>query len=208
MKAGLTYTQEGRIFKNVRAMQSEQMFNHILQAATAQGLQVNSKKTSLLAISGARGYRAATHIYDTTKTRIDSEGKPKVLGFLFDEEATVSEQVESLIRKINIRIWTLRELAGSGFNEKERLQVYTTMLRPIIEYSSVVYNSMLTAEQEEELERVQTRALKSIYGHVYSGTKLLEMSGLRTLKERREAASLKFAIKTSENPRFAGWFPK
>ena len=34
------------------------------------------------------------------------------------------------------------------------------------------------------------------------------LSGIQTLKERREVATLKFAQKTLNNPRFAGWFPR
>ena len=66
---------------------------------------------------------------------------------------------------------------------------------------------MLTSEQTKELERLQSRALKNIYGYVYSHKKLLEMSGIKTLEERREEACLKFAVKTANNPRFALWFP-
>ena len=161
-----------------------------------------------MAISGARSYQAKTHIYDVNRTRIDSSTNLKALGFIFNDSATVKPQVDALISKINTRTWTLRELANAGFTEKERLEVYKTMLRPIIEYSSVVYGPMLTQEQEDELERVQTRALKNIYGHVYSKRQLLEISGLESLGDRREKASLKFAQKLANNPRFSGWFPK
>ena len=113
-----------------------------------------------------------------------------------------------LISKVNTRTWTLRELANSGFSESERLEVYKTMIRPIIEYSSVIYNSMITQEQEEELERVQTRAQKNVYGHVYSKRQLMQMSELETLKERRDKACLKFAQKLASNAKFAGWFPQ
>ena len=107
-----------------------------------------------------------------------------------------------------MRTWELRELANSGFSEKESLKVYKTMLRPIVEYSAVVYNFITTQEQEDDLERVQTRALKDIYGHVYSRKTLMKMSGLETLKERRDKASLKFVQKLANNPRFGGWFPQ
>lgn len=103
-----------------------------------------------------------------------------------------------------MRTWTLHEQANSGFTEAERLKVYTKMIRPVLEYSSVIYHSMLTQELEEKLENVQTRALKNIYGHVYSKRQVLQMSGLATLKERRESACLKFANKMVLNPRFAG----
>ena len=134
MKAGLMYGQGGNIFKNIRAMQSENFFNHISAAAVQQGLQVNTKKTALLAISGTRSYTAKTHIYDSNNNRVDSAATLKIFGFVFNDSATVSDQIGALI-KVNKRTWILRELAKSGFTEKELLEVYKTMLRPILEYS-------------------------------------------------------------------------
>ena len=101
MKAGITFENRDGQFKNVRAMQSEQLFNHISKAATEQGLQVNSKKTTLLAMSSARAYRAQAHIYDAEKNRIDSTHELKALGFIFNDTATVANQVEALISKTN-----------------------------------------------------------------------------------------------------------
>ena len=192
----------------MRAEQSEKLFKHIANRAEHQGLQVNGKKMTLLAISGARSYQARAHIYDQNQERVDSVANLKTLGFIFNETGTVKDQIQTLIDKVNTRTWTLRELANGGFTEAERLEVYKTMIRPIIEYSSVVYNSMLTQEQEEDLEKVQTRALKNIYGHVYSRRQLYQMSGIETLKERRDRACLKFAQKLANNPRFACWLPR
>ena len=110
------------------------------------------------------------------------------------------------------RIWTLRELRRhGGFSENELLKMwYTTpwSIRPVVEYSSVIYHPMLTTEQSKDLERLQARALKNIYGYVYSHKKLLELSQLRTLEEERSIeACLKFAMKTANHPRFSSWFP-
>ena len=161
----------------------------------------------MLAISGARSYKAKVHIHDENHNRIDSQDTLKALGFVFNTAADASDQIELLKHKFRARIWTLRELRRHGFSESELLKVYTSMIRPVVEYSSVIYHSMLTAEQTKDLERLQSRALKNIYGYVYSHKKLLEMSGIKTLEERREQACLKFAVKTGNNPRFASWFP-
>ena len=84
MKTGVTYDNNGELSKNIRATQSEHMFNHITRQAEKQGLQVNSKKTAILAVSGARSYTAKAHIYDTDNHRIDSSDKLKILGFMFN----------------------------------------------------------------------------------------------------------------------------
>ena len=53
---------------------------------------------------------------------------------------------------------------------------------------------MLTQEQESTVERQQYFVLRNIvYVFTYSNRDLLELSGLLTLKERREEVCLKFA---------------
>jgi hypothetical protein len=65
---------------------------------------------------------------------------------------------------------------------------------------------MLTGEQEEDLEHLQHQALKCIYGYTESYRTLKERTGLVSLKERREAAVLKFAEKSLEGG-YSSWFP-
>ena len=71
-----------------------------------------------------------------------------------------------------------------------------------------VFHPMMTDRQDEELERLQTHALKCIFGPGLSGRKMRDMSGLETLRERRTAQCDKFAKKCLANPRFEHWFPE
>jgi uncharacterized protein YbjQ (UPF0145 family) len=72
-----------------------------------------------------------------------------------------------------------------GLSEEELLRVYTSSVKSVVEFTSVVYHSMLTKEQSNELERLQMQALKCIYGLQFSYQKLLEKTGLKSLEERR-----------------------
>ena len=208
MKSSQTYQDaEGKLFKNERAIQSEALFNHITSQATKQGLLVNEKKTTMLAISSAVSYEARSHLYDKSGNRVESGNGLRVLGFEFNKHADVSSQIESLSKRFRSRIWALRNLRRSNFSEDELKKVYTSTIRPVLEYSSVVYHSMMTSKQSDSLEALQSRALKNIYGNSYSYRRLLEISGLPTLAQRRLEACRKFAKKTSDNARFKRWFP-
>ena len=77
----------------------------------------------------------------------------------------------------------------------------------VLEYSSITYHSMLTKKLENDLEIVQKKCLRCIYGYTKSYDDLLKESGLLSLRERREIAVLKFARKTSANPIYSHWFP-
>lgn len=57
---------------------------------------------------------------------------------------------------------------------------------------------MLTAEQSYYIEKQQTCRLKSIFGNHYSQARLLEMSNLPLLHDRRQEACLRFAQKLLE----------
>ena len=58
---------------------------------------------------------------------------------------------------------------------------------------------MITKYQENELENVQKRRLRCLYGYRKTYEELLTESVLKTLKDRRTAAIEKFARKTADN---------
>ena len=82
---------------------------------------------------------------------------------------------------------------------------YKSMIRPIAEYCSSVFFSMLTASDSLELERVQMQALKGIYGWRKSYRELLALSDVGRLDDRRETAFIELAktclLYTSPSPR-------
>ena len=206
MKDTIKIETDDEFLKNARAGNSERMFKHISNNAQSKGLLVNTEKTTLLAVSTATSYRARTHIYDNHNIRLDCSPTLKTLGFLFNEEANVSDQVEALCKRFRSRTWALRDLRKAGLTQQDLLTVYKSTIRPVIEYSSVIYHPMLTAEQTSYIEKQQVRALKNIYGNEHSHRKLLELSELPTLEKRRQDACLRFARKTAANPRFQHHF--
>ena len=136
-----------------------------------------------------------------------SEEPVRILGFYFETKPTVKTHIEMTIKKARRRYWVLRHLKLFGFDQKELVQVYSSLVRSVVEYCHVVYHSLLTGEMEADLERVQFQALKCIYGYAgQSYRSLLELSGLETLKDRRLKAMDKFTDKCLEG-RFKEWFP-
>lgn len=67
---------------------------------------------------------------------------------------------------------------------------------------------LLTVEQATDIERVQKTCLKVILGDSYvSYSAALEMCGLQTLHDRREARCLDFAVKCVKHPLNKRIFP-
>ena len=92
------------------------------------------------------------------------------------------------------RLFMLRSLKRFGFNKSELVTVYKGYIRPLLEYSDVIWHSSLTSNQTHQLERVQKRALRIILGTDYiSYANALDVCDVDRLSAQREQHSLKFA---------------
>ena len=77
-------------------------------------------------------------------------------------------------------------------------QVYTSLVRPVAEYATVAWHSLLTKEQANQLEKQQTQAMKNVLGIGISAEKMRNELALETLSDRRERSVLRFASKCSK----------
>ena len=78
--------------------------------------------------------------------------------------------------------------------------IYTTV--------APVYHWRLSGCQNDEVDRMQRREMKIIYGNKTSYRAALELSKVLTLKDHREDIVKKFVTKTAANPNFKHWFPE
>ena len=169
-------------------------------------MKVNTAKTSMACISDAVSYQAEAYIKDWEGNTITSGDSMKILGFHFSNRPTMHAQVRALQKRFRRQYWTLYHLKRAGFNEEELSYVYRTVILPIADYCQVVYHSMLTDEQDQQVERLQSRALKCIFGPGLSYAQMRERAQLTTLRQRRIKACDKFASKCLGS-HFSHWFP-
>ena len=171
-------------------------------------MKVNTSKTNMICISDSLNTKSGAFINDRDGHRIESGDHLKVLGWHFSPKPTVNAHLEVLKRRFRERYWTLRHLKHNGFSNEDLIKVYTTVLRPVAEYMLEVFHSMMTDSQDEALERLQSHALKCIFGPGLSGRRMRELAGLPTLRERRVEQCDRFARKCAASPRFEHWFPE
>jgi hypothetical protein len=165
------------------------------------------EKTAILAISDAQGYEPEIYFEEAGGKELSSKASTgKFLGFTFGSKPNVTAHIDSVVKKTRRKLWILRHLRAFGFSETELVEVYTSIIRAGIEFSSVVYHSMLTGEQVKTLERLQYQSLKCIFGLQLSYRAVLEAANLQPLSERRELACEKFA-KKCVNGKYSHWFP-
>ena len=190
------------------ASQSQQHFRLVEGNAATIGMKLNEEKTRMLCILSARSYRPKPFLITSNGNEILPVDTMKILGFHFNNEPSVNYNMQIVQRKFKCRIWSLRHLKRNGFSKSELVRVYTSMIRPVAEYCSSVFHSMITSADSLELERIQMQALKGIFCWRISYSKLLEMSGLERLDTRREEAFVKLANKMVDSTRFTSWFPR
>ena len=189
------------------AVRTQNLFDLIVHEAEMRGMKVNGSKTKALLLSELKSYLPRAFFHDGSGEQIQAGETMTILGFTFSSELGMGAQVDSIRRKFYARKWILHHLGHAGFSEADLLKVYKSVILPIHDYCSCVYNSSLTQNQVSALERLQAQALKAIYGYEYSYRALLEKTGLRTLKERRDMREEKFALKCLQTERFRPWFP-
>ena len=194
--------------KNKHAVATQNVFRHIVRCAERKGMKVNASKTNMICISDSLNHTTMAHIYDRDGGKIESGQSMKVLGWHFSTKPTVEAHLKVVRRRFRERYWTLRHLRHNGFNTEELVKVYKAIIRPVAEYMLEVFHSMLADWQDEGLERLQTHALKCIFGPGISGRRMRDMAGLETLRERRITQCDKFAAKCVASDRFSDWFPK
>ena len=204
-------SQRKRILK-IHAPKLQVFLERVSERASEIGMVVNQKKTQVLCISASIHDECKAYIRPTiseTCTETISGGSLKIIGFHFNTKPTVGFHVEIMCQKFRCKLWSLRQLKKSGMGQVDLLVVYKTILRPVLEYACVTYGPMLTEEMNKNIEKLQLRVMKIIYGRTVSYNTVLEMTSLEILRERREKKLLRFAQKTLANERFASkWFPK
>lgn len=206
-----TITQSKRILK-VHAPKSEELFEELKLTSDRIKMKINQRKTQMLCISASihdNIYSYIRPVVDGKKEETKSAETLKIIGFNFSTSPTVSLHVEIMRGKFRSSLWSLRQLKRSGMKPTDMLNVYKSALRPVLEFACVTFGPMLSRNQVLELERLQLKSMKIIYGPMISYGTVLKETGICTLENRRDNLIKKFALKTVANKKFSEkWFPK
>lgn len=156
---------DGAQVKDKFAVRSGNLFRRIGFQAGSIGMVVDNDKTQIMCIAETKQYVSRANFFDLYGDRVETQSSMGILGFVFSSDLDMSRQVEDIKRKFRARIWSLRHLRHVGLSESDLLKVYKSVILPVDDYCSCVYNSSLTLTQSQALERLQAQSLKVIYGY-------------------------------------------
>ena len=127
---------------------------------------------------------------------------------MIENDLSWDENVKSLVKKAYQRTTMLHYLLEYNPPIEDLLTIYKLYIRSILEQSAVVWNSGLTEENKNNLERVQKTCLKIIYRENYQNySSVLKTANLMSLSDRRKKLCLKFAKKCVNNEATRDMFP-
>ena len=138
---------DGAAVKDKHAVRTQNAFRRVVHQAEGVGMKVHGGKTKSMCISEKKTYVPRAHFFDFEGNPIETSSSMKILGFWFSSDPDMAVQVRNIKRKITARIWTLRHLLHRGFPELDLLKVYGSVILPVHDYCSCVYNSSLTQTQ-------------------------------------------------------------
>ena len=170
-------------------------------------MELNRQKSKAMIFNFSKSHQF------TSRTKIESENievikETKLLGVIVSDNLSWDNNTMQLIKRANARMRLLHKLVEFGVPVPDLVNIYVLYVRSILEQSCQVWNSSLTLENSQNLERVQKTSLKIILKSDYNTYRnALELTSLTTLSERRSKLCLNFAKKCLKNPEMKQMFP-
>ena len=131
---------------------------------------------------------------------MDIVSETKLLGTILTNDLKWDRNTAAIEKKAYARMQLLRKVKSFNPPLNQLKSVYTTFVRSVVEQSCTVWNSMITAENKEDLERIQKCALRIILENKYKDYRTaLNIMELATLSDRRESLCKEFARKCVTN---------
>ena len=159
------------------------LLDKIVQKTEEIGMLVNCEKTQLLCISLENGCNTTTRLTTGSGITIKCSDTMKLLGFMFGNAPNCNAQFDFIRKKFRARFWSIIHLRKAGIRGIKLFRLYSVFVRPIIETNAVIYDSMLTKYQSEQLEMMQKRVLRLCFGNETHYEQNCRTYGISTLAD-------------------------
>ena len=190
-------TMSEDVHKN-RPSQVQAAVDDLCKMSNLDKLQLNETKCKELGIGFSKAEREFSPI---TVSDIDLETVEsiKLLGLHLSRNLKWNAHVTEIARIVVPRLYFLRQLRRSKVATKELVLFFTTCIRPLTEYACQMYHNSLPNYLRDDLERLQKRAMRIIFGDI-SYSESLERVQLPTLFNRRKELTTQYFEKIACNP--------
>ena len=188
-------------------LKSQDYLKNIQEWTERQKMILNQKKTKVMVFNFTDNHQFSSRL-TLNNENIDIVKYAKLLGVIISDNLKWDDNTDYLVKRANSRLELLRKVASFGTSREEKKNIYILYIRSILEQSCVVWNNSLTAENCQDLERIQKTAVRIILGKQFENyEEALEKIDLQPLNVRRNELCLKFAKQCLKNPKTRDMFP-
>ena len=197
----------GQQFLDPESFGMQEKLNTIATWTDKNLMKLNEEKSNYIIFTKAREEFAAR--LTLNEKLIERKKVTKIVGVWLEERGGWAKNTAEICRSAYAKLSLLTKLKYAGVSTKDLLETYALFIRSRAEYVSVAFHSSLTKKQEKAIERIQSTCLKVILGEKYKNYEdALKVTGLDTLKQRREEKCLAFSLKCLKHPELKRLFPR
>ena len=169
----------------------------ICSYASSHGMKLNPSKCKELRIDFLQYKPSDLPPLQTSGSIIEQVSSYKLLGVHLSHNLSWSIHCDYIVKRARKRLYVLRVLMKSGLPPADLIQVYCSLVRPILEYASPVWAALPNC-LVQLVESVQKSALGIIFPDC-SYESALVRCGLPTLLSRRDEACRRFISNIKES---------
>ena len=92
-----------------------------------------------------------------------SVSSAQVLGLIVQDNMNWYEHVINVVKKAGKRLYMLRVLKRANADTNTLITVYTTIIRPVLEYACQVWHFNIQEYLSEDIEQIQRRAFRILF---------------------------------------------
>ena len=188
-------------------IKSQQYLNKISKWTSDKEMKLNSDKTKYMIFNFSKNNQFNTRLHVEGKI-LDQVHETKLLGLIIRDDLSWKSNTDFIVKKAYKRMIILKKLINFNVPIEDLLDIYFLYIRSVVEQSAVVWHSSLTKGEQLDIERTQKVALRLIlHGGYTSYQEALKVTGLETLKSRRNRLCLSFAKKCTKSELTNDIFP-
>jgi hypothetical protein len=151
-------------------------------------LQLNGEKCKELTISFGRNRQPYPPVI-IDGIPMEKVSKAKLLGVTINNKLSWNDHIEEVIKKAARRLYFLVQLKRANVPVEDIVAYYSSCIRTTLDYACPLFHNSLTKYLQQELEKIQKRALAIVLPEC-TYQEALEKTKLETISERHEILSM------------------
>ena len=138
--------------------------SEIAQWCQINDMKINTSKTKELLFSFSKQPSVALPAVHLENQIIERTPSAKLLGIYITDDLKWNTHINHITKKASQRLYMLSTLKKAGVPQADLLTIYTAKIRSVVEYGCECWHPGLTDYLNKQIEMIQKRALKIIYG--------------------------------------------